>query len=85
MTALYSADRVLQPVADSLTPHVARRIVVARFHTETQSWIDELVAKASRGTLTDEEREEYAEFIACIDGIGIIKAKARLLLKKRSG
>jgi hypothetical protein len=85
MTTLHVADRMLRPVTDSLTPEVARRIVDARLDTETQARIDELAAKANRGTLTDEEREQYAEFVDYIDLIGIIKAKARLLLKQRAG
>jgi hypothetical protein len=85
MTTLHVADRMLRPVTDCLTPEVARRIVDARLDAETQARIDELAAKANRGTLTDEEREEYAEFVEYIDLIGIIKAKARLLLKQRAG
>jgi hypothetical protein len=85
MTTLNVADRMLRPVTDALTPDVARRIADARLDSETQSRIDELASKANRGTLTDEEREEYAEFVEYIDLIGIIKAKARLLLKQRAG
>ena len=85
MTTLNVADRMLRPVTDSLTPDVARRIADAELDSETQARIDELASKANRGTLTDEEREEYAEFVEYIDLIGIIKAKARLLLKQRAG
>ena len=85
MSTLHVADRILRSVTGSLTPDVAHRIVDARLDTATQARIDELAAKANRGTLTDEEREEYAEFVEYIDLIGIIKAKARLLLKQRAG
>ena len=85
MTTLNVADRMLRPVTDSLTPDVARRIADAQLDSETQARIDELASKANRGTLTNEEREEYAEFVEYIDLIGIIKAKARLLLKQRAG
>jgi len=85
MSTLHGADRMLRPVTDSLTPDVARRIVNAPLDTETKARIDDLAAKANRGILTDGEREEYAEFVEYIDLIGIIKAKARLLLKQRAG
>lgn len=52
--------------------------------TATQSRIDELASKANQGTITDSEREEYAEFVEYIELVGIIKAKARLILKKRT-
>jgi hypothetical protein len=75
------ADRMLQPVTACFTPDVARRIVEARLDAETQAMIDELAHKANRGTLTEEENEKYAQFVEYIDLIGIIKAKARVLLQ----
>jgi hypothetical protein len=85
MSTLDVSDRMLRPVTECFTPEVARRIVDARLDTATQSRIDELASKANRGTLTDGEREEYAQFVEYIDLVGIIKAKARLLLKHRAG
>jgi len=79
------SERMLQPVTDCLTPEVARRIVDARLDAETQARIDELARKANRGTLTVQERDEYAEFVEYIDLVGIIKAKARLLLQQQDG
>ena len=84
MSTLNVSDRMLRPATDCLTPDVARRIVDARLDTDTQSRIDELATQANRGTRKGEEREEYAEFLEYIDLIGIIKAKARLLLKQRA-
>jgi hypothetical protein len=75
---------MLRPVTDCFTPEVARRVVNARLDTDTQARIDELAAKANRGTLTEKERDEYAEFVEYIDLIGIIKAKARLLLRRHA-
>jgi hypothetical protein len=84
MTTLSVSDRMLRPVTDCFTTEVARRIVDARLDVDTQARIDELAAKANRGTLTEEERREYAEFVEYIDLVGIIKAKARLLLQRRA-
>ena len=80
MATLDVADRMLQPVTDCFTPDVARRIVEARLDDETQFLIDDLARKANRGTLTEVERQQYAEFVEYIDLVGIIKAKARVLL-----
>jgi uncharacterized protein YnzC (UPF0291/DUF896 family) len=52
---------------------------------KAQSRIDELARKANRGTLTEDERQEYAEFVDYIDMVGIIKSEARLLLRQSSG
>jgi len=81
MTPTSVSEQMLQPVTDCLTPDVAQRIVAAKLAATTQARIDELAAKANRGTLSDEERDEYAQFVEYIDVIGIIKAKARRLAK----
>jgi hypothetical protein len=73
---------MLQPLADCLTPEVASRIVDAHIDPETQGRIDELADKVNRGTLTQDERDEYSQFVEYIDVIGILKAKARLLLRE---
>ena len=77
-------DRMLQPVTDCFTPAVARRILEARLDPVTQQRIDELASKANCGTLTDVEREEYAEFVESIDLVGIIKSKARSVLEQHA-
>lgn len=76
-------DQLLDPLAECLTPEVARRIVAVSLDPDMQSQIDELAAKASEGTLSDEERIRYAEFIEAIDLVAVIKAKARLVLESR--
>jgi hypothetical protein len=85
MSTISVSERMLQPVTDCLTPEVARRIVDARLDADTRAKIDDLAGKANRGTLTAEEREEYAQFVEYIDLLGIIKAKARLLLDQHGG
>jgi hypothetical protein len=85
MSTLTVSERMLQPVTACLTPEVARRIVDARLDAETQTRIDELARKANRGTLTADERDEYAEFVEYIDLIGVFKAQARLVLHRRDG
>ncbi len=71
------ADLMLEPLANCLTPEVARRIVNAPISPQTQARIDELAVKANRGLLTPAEHEEYSEFVEYIDLVAIFKAKAR--------
>jgi hypothetical protein len=78
-------DRFLDPVTDCLTPAVAERIVGVRVDAETQMRLDELAQKANLGELTEQEREEYAEYIEGMDLVGILKAKARKVLERRVG
>ena len=73
---------MLEPLTECFSPEVARRIVDAQVDAGTQARIDELATKANRGTISEAERLEYAEFVEYIDLLAIIKAKSRLLLKK---
>lgn len=77
-------DRVLSPVANCLTPDVARRIADVKLDPPAQERLDELRAKAKLGTLTESEREEYEEFVDAIDLVAILKAKARAVVKAAS-
>jgi len=77
-------DRLLDPVANCLTPEVARRIVELKVDSALQSRLDELAAKANDGTLAAAEAQEYREYVDGLDIVGILKAKARLFLSRRS-
>jgi len=77
-------DRFLDPVTECLTPAVAERIVGVRVDSDTQDRLDELADKASRGELTQPEREEYEEYVEGMDLVGILKAKARKVLERQS-
>jgi hypothetical protein len=59
-----------------LTPEVSQRTVNLR--------LDRLAAKANEGQLTDDERQEYEEFVEGIDLMGILKARARTVLAQRA-
>ena len=82
MSTLEVADRMLRPLTDCFTPEVAHRVADAGLDLDTQARIDELASKANRGTLTEQEREEYAQFVEYIDLIAIIKSKARMTLRQ---
>ena len=78
-------DRFLDPVANCLTPDVAQSIVSVGIDAQTQTRLDELADKANLGTLTEEERIEYEEYVEGMDFIGILKAKARKVLEQPAG
>ena len=73
-------DRFLRPFTECLTPEVAQRIVNLQLDAQSQARLDELAATANGGQLTDDERQEYEEFVEGIDLMGILKARARTVL-----
>ena len=75
-------DRFLRPFTDCLTPEVAQRIANLQLDAQSQARLDELAAKANEGQLTDDERQEYEEFVEGIDLMGILKARARSVLAR---
>ena len=85
MTTASLLDRVLSPIGRSLTVDVAREIVQFRADDETQQRIDELAEKNTEGTLTTEEHEECAEYIAAFNIITNLQARARSVLEGTNG
>ena len=78
-------DRLVDPVVRTLTPDVAKAIVELRADPELQARMDELADKSNEGTLTPDEREEYETNIRFGNFIAIIQARARRMLKRRTG
>lgn len=85
MVARTVLDRIFDPLSSVLTPESARRLADWRADDETQRRLDELGDKASEGSLTDSEREEYEVYVRAIDFIGILQAKARAVLQRAGG
>jgi hypothetical protein len=77
-------DKFLEPVANSLTPEVARRILAIEFDNSTRARAEELAHKADHGTLTPDERFEYEDYVEAVDLIGILQAKARAILSRKA-
>lgn len=77
-------DRFLDPVIDFLPADAARKIIELRIDPEFQTRLDQLAEKANEGTLTHEEREEYAGYIDELDVIAIFKLKARAALRRQN-
>jgi hypothetical protein len=70
-------ERLLEPLAAGLTSEMARYIAEFRADEEVQRRIEVLAEKANEGELTDEERQEYEEFVDAGTLIAILQSKAR--------
>ena len=82
-TVAVHLDRLLEPLAASLSPDVAAKVADLRADEAMQSRIDYLAERANEGLLTAEEREEYAGYLHAIDVIAVLQAKARSLLHRQ--
>lgn len=81
VATLAAFDRILDPVGRCLTPDVARALVGLRADEEMQARIEELADKSTEGALTPAEREEYQAYVAALDFISVLQAKARAVLR----
>ncbi len=77
-------DRLVEPVARTLTPEVAKAIADLRADAELQARMEELAEKCNEGKLSKDEREEYETNIRFGNFIAILQAKARRILKPRA-
>ena len=83
-TATIHLDRLLEPLADCLSPDVAAKVADLRADEAMQTRIDYLADRANDGLLTDEEREEYSGYLHAIDVIAVLQAKARSQRRRQS-
>ena len=77
-------DRLLEPLAASLSPDVAAKVAEMRADETMQNRIDYLAERSNEGLLTAQEREEYAGYLHAIDVITVLQAKARSILRRQS-
>ena len=75
-------DRLLDPLSESLTPAMARRLVEFRADAATRAHVDELATKCNEGELSPAERREYGAYVRAIHLISILQSKARKVLAK---
>ena len=85
MSAINYLDRMLDPVVESFTPDVARKIVELRADAGLEQRVNELRQTANEGTLTPDEDAEYRDFVESVDVISVLQAKARRFLAHRAG
>ena len=75
-------SRIVKPERANLTPEAARAILKLDFDPEDHRRVDELSAKAQKGTLTPEEQAELDEYIRVDLQLAVLRSKARLSLKR---
>lgn len=74
--------RIVKPDRPDLTPEAARAILKLDFDPEDHRRVDELSAKARKGTLTPQERAELEEYIRVGYELAVLQSRARLSLKR---
>jgi NADH dehydrogenase FAD-containing subunit len=84
VSAVDYLDRILDPVAETLTPTSAERLTRLVVDPAVQDRIDELAEKCNEGELTPEEREEYDMYVYATGMVAILQAKARAVLARQS-
>ncbi len=75
-------SRIVKPDQANLTPQAARAILKLAFDPEDHRWVDELSAKAQKGTLTPNEGAELDEYLRVGYELAVLQSKARLSLKR---
>ncbi len=75
-------SRIVKADQANLTPELARAILKFGFDPEDHRRIDELSAKAQKGTLSPEERAELEEYVRVNSQLTILPSKARLSLER---
>ena len=81
-TASAIRGRIVKPDQANLNPEIARAILKIDFAPEDHRRVDELSAKAQKGTLTPEERAELEEYVRVDLKLTVLRSKARLSLKR---
>gem|GEM_PF-345657 len=77
-------DRLLDPLARSFSPEVARQIVRLRADPMAAARMAKLAEKCNEGTLSAAEKAEYAAAVSVSGFVAILQAKARAFLRKSS-
>jgi hypothetical protein len=78
-------DRLVDALGQCLTPESAKRVIELKADPPTQALIDDLSERCSEGTLTAEERADYANYVSFGTFVALLKSKARQVLATSSG
>jgi hypothetical protein len=84
MTTKDCLEMILEPLADSFSVELARKLADLRATPELQQLIDSLAEKANEGTLTPEERANYKSIIDMSTMVAMLQANARRFLAKHA-
>jgi hypothetical protein len=77
--------RVIGPEDPSFSPDAARSILEMRFNDADTSRMNELAAKARKGSLSEEEEEQMRAYLFVGAMVDLMHSKARLSLKDSNG
>jgi hypothetical protein len=83
MATANTIDRFLGLDADQLTPPMASAILTFTATDEVKKRVSDLADKSNFGTITEEERDEYKEYIELAGLLTNAKSKARKFLAKQ--
>ncbi|MBI2478703.1 MAG: hypothetical protein HYV60_08740 [Planctomycetia bacterium] len=72
-----SLHRFLQQFTDTFTPELAEHFANLPPSPDLQARLDVLGEKANEGTLTDDERSEYATYVEAMDVVALLRVKSR--------
>jgi hypothetical protein len=68
-----------------LTRESAKRLLKLRADPQLQALVDQLAGKCNEGTLTPQDKVEYANYVSFETFVALLKSKARQLLAHSSG
>lgn len=71
-----SLHRFLEQFTDTFTPELAEHFSRLPPNPAFQARLDELGEKANEGTLSEDERREYATYVEAMDVIALLRAKS---------
>lgn len=77
-------ERLLEPVSRSLNPASAKALAEMKADPVVVKRVSVLAEKCNEGALTTAEQREYETCVHAGNFIAIIKAKARLYLKRHA-
>lgn len=72
-----SLQRILSDFTSRFTPELAAHFASQPLSPEFQARLDELGEKANEGTLTEEERREYATYVEVLDVLALLRVRAQ--------
>ncbi|MFO0811400.1 MAG: hypothetical protein U0746_22450 [Gemmataceae bacterium] len=78
-------ERLIGPVGGTMTADVAGRVLALEFPAADVHRMNDLAAKARRGTLTADEDAELETYIRVGNRLSALKSKARQFVKQAAG
>ena len=79
-TATDFLSTYIEPLIEDLTPQQAKKILAIKPTDRLVARVHELAELANSDSLNEQERAEYEHYIDVDDVIGLLKAKARIIV-----